>query len=262
MQHSKFIRQLFAAAVVTVQLAMPIAPVIAQADFTPPPADETPVVEQVVADTSTPTDVVAPAQEQVAADSSSEVTTPTEPATSDEKAAPVEESVTTTEPTADESITTDEAPITTVGDVVASGEVKVDEVSAPQLTTDKADYAPTDVVTIFGKFFKSLYTLVLNIFGGFPDGSEQVTHTDSVTTDANGDFTYQYQLDGLFRPDYTVTASDATNGEILAQTSFTDAVQTDFSQCSNNNPTAGSCNWIGSIIQSSNSVYYEGMTVP
>ena len=40
------------------------------------------------------------------------------------------------------------------------------------------------------------------------------------------------------------------------------AVSTSFEQCSNNNPTLGSCKWIGSIIQQSNSVYYEGMTVP
>src|SRR3989344_3387459 len=42
------------------------------------------------------------------------------------------------------------------------------------------------------------------------------------------------------------------------------AISVDFSQCANNDsPTpAGKCNWIGSILQASNSDYFEGMSVP
>src|SRR5207247_1799076 len=36
----------------------------------------------------------------------------------------------------------------------------------------------------------------------------------------------------------------------------------DFSQCSNENPTANSCHWIGSVLQASNSRYFEGMSTP
>ncbi len=35
-----------------------------------------------------------------------------------------------------------------------------------------------------------------------------------------------------------------------------------FAQCANKNPTAGACDWIGSILQASNSSYFEGMSVP
>ncbi|MFH0820121.1 MAG: hypothetical protein V1892_03755, partial [bacterium] len=92
---------------------------------------------------------------------------------------------------------------------------------APVLTTDKADYAPTEKVTIFGRLFQALQNLILRIVGGFPDGSQQVTHEDTVTTDDQGAFTYEYQLDGTYRPDYTVTASSEA-GEELARTTFTD----------------------------------------
>lgn len=40
------------------------------------------------------------------------------------------------------------------------------------------------------------------------------------------------------------------------------AVDSDFAQCANKNPTLGQCDWIGSILQSGNSKYNEGMLVP
>ena len=40
------------------------------------------------------------------------------------------------------------------------------------------------------------------------------------------------------------------------------AIPNDFKQCSNNNPTFGSCVWINGIVQKSNSLYAEGMGVP
>ena len=40
------------------------------------------------------------------------------------------------------------------------------------------------------------------------------------------------------------------------------AVGSDFSQCSNNNPTLGECKWINGIVQASNSLYVEGMSNP
>jgi hypothetical protein len=40
------------------------------------------------------------------------------------------------------------------------------------------------------------------------------------------------------------------------------AASDDFSQCANKDPTPSSCNWIGSILQPTNSNYTEGMSVP
>ncbi len=96
----------------------------------------------------------------------------------------------------------------------------------PILSTDKADYAPTEKVTIFGNFFGAVKNIFLKIVGGFSDGSsdEQVTHTsDTIITDEAGDFTYEYQLDGIYRPDYTVEAFDSLLGTLLTSTTFTDS---------------------------------------
>src|SRR5262245_44973587 len=38
------------------------------------------------------------------------------------------------------------------------------------------------------------------------------------------------------------------------------SVNVDFTQCSNENPTLGSCNWINGILQQNNSRYLEGMS--
>jgi hypothetical protein len=40
------------------------------------------------------------------------------------------------------------------------------------------------------------------------------------------------------------------------------AVNSDFSQCSNKNPTLGNCVWINGIVQENNSLYGEGMSNP
>lgn len=72
-------------------------------------------------------------------------------------------------------------------------------------------------------------------------------------------------------------ADDATGGAVgdvldtvpsLPGAQGSASLVVDFKQCSNNNTTGGSaagphdCTWISSIIQSSNSVYFEGMSVP
>ncbi len=168
-----------------------------------------------------------------------------------------------------------EPVVETVGDALVETSNTITEVTepvtAPQLTTDKADYAPTELVTIFGKFFQALKSFVLYIVGGFPDGSEQVTHTDTVTSDVNGDFIYQYQLDGVYRPDYTVTASDSESGAVVAQTTFTDAAALglNLDQCQNNTLASLSTacgtaptDWANGNINGLNSQYREGDGVP
>jgi hypothetical protein len=163
------------------------------------------------------------------------------------------------EVTAIEEIATEEAVEETVGESESSTVVISQD---PELMTDKEEYAPEETATVLGRFFSPLKTIFLRFVAGPLDGSEVYFEDEAeVTTDETGGFTYDYQLSDLFAPLYRIFAQDE-EGNQLAETSFIDPLKTDFSQCSNNNPTAGTCTWIGSIIQQSNSVYYEGMTVP
>jgi uncharacterized repeat protein (TIGR01451 family) len=77
--------------------------------------------------------------------------------------------------------------------------------------TDKADYSPGEIVTIYGEGFQGTVTLTVVR----PDGS-----VDSWTIEAseNGNFETTYQLDGIVG-EYTVTAKDGIN---TATTTFTD----------------------------------------
>ncbi len=115
--------------------------------------------------------------------------------------------------------------------------------------TDKSNYASGETVAISGLGFRPNINIVLTITR--PD---LVIDTRSTISDAYGNFVYYYVLDGIFGT-YSVTATDGTN---TATTTFTDApLVVDFKQY------ATKLNqWIGSILQSSNSAYHEGMSVP
>ena len=90
--------------------------------------------------------------------------------------------------------------------------------SSATLTTDKADYAPTDTALISGTGFVPEQTYLLTISSNDPPATSTSVQ---VTTNENGSFVYAYQLDGIYRPDYSVVA--AKNGGIVAQTTFTDS---------------------------------------
>lgn len=90
-----------------------------------------------------------------------------------------------------------------------------DVVTSGSLTTDKADYAPTDTAVIVGSDFPKSTDLNLIIT------AENYRFETKVTTDENGSFVYSYQLDGTFRPLYTVEAYDLA-GNLLATITFTD----------------------------------------
>ncbi len=128
------------------------------------------------------------------------------------------------------------------------------------LTTDKADYSPTDTAVITGTNLMPKATYMLFVSSTDPPA---VNFSTQVTTNDQGSFTYGYQLDGNYRPNYSVQLKDAT-GAVVASTTFTDdaSLGKDFKQCANDDPTLGSCHWIGSALQSSNSAYSEGMSVP
>ena len=87
------------------------------------------------------------------------------------------------------------------------------------LTTNKADYSPTDSVVISGTGFLPKTTYTLEIVSQNPP---PVDFTTSVTTDNKGELVYAYQLDGNYRPNYTVYAKDSS-GTVVATTSFTDS---------------------------------------
>lgn len=94
----------------------------------------------------------------------------------------------------------------------------IDPSASATLTTDKTDYAPTDTAVITGTGFTPNETYTLTISSNDPPATST---TVQVTADENGQFVYAYQLDGTYRPNYTVTAT--RNSTTVATTSFTDA---------------------------------------
>ncbi len=103
-------------------------------------------------------------------------------------------------------------------------------VSSPRIWTDKADYAPEETVTIYGTGFAPNSPITVNVIR--PDGHVDssldaeskilyrvtIIYQPDGTTDADGNFTATYDLDGILGT-YTVIATDGTN---TATTTFTD----------------------------------------
>ena len=141
----------------------------------------------------------------------------------------------------------------------------------PTLTTDKLDYAPGEIVHIAGtSFLPGDYALPVKR----PDGSivliDPVTHAATpgwgvATADANGNLTYDYQLDGI-EGTYTVRAvqspwwgdwSEAPQAEVT----FTDALTGQMYPVGDESPS-GPGGWTTGNLGGSNSNYAEGETVP
>lgn len=135
----------------------------------------------------------------------------------------------TIEPTAipTDSPTPESGNLTTavVENVDFSGVIGLNtNVDSGVLTTDQADYSPTSVAIITGTGLTAnkTYTLVIGSSDEPP-----VTSTSEITTDSNGNFTYSYQLDGNYRPNYKV---EIKSGEVVVATvSFTDSEVRNFS---------------------------------
>ncbi|MEI6462338.1 MAG: hypothetical protein WCO33_01555 [bacterium] len=90
---------------------------------------------------------------------------------------------------------------------------------APFLFTDKPDYSPTDKAVISGNGLakNTEYTIVIS-----STDEPAVTHTDKFTTNSDGSFKYEYQLDGNYRPNYLVEIKDK-DGKIVSTITFTDS---------------------------------------
>lgn len=187
--------------------------------------------------------------------------------------------VATPEPTSPQSQPTEETknnspPTSGDGHIEA---IILSNVSAPSLdlstqesagsasvSTDKADYAPTDTALITGSGFNPGETYILYITS---NDEPAVNFKTQVTADENGSFAYAYQLDGNYRPNYKVEVKDSS-GNIIATATFTDA-GADLDQCGNGTlsspdptPCQSNTEWENGNLGASKSHYYEGDTVP
>jgi hypothetical protein len=130
---------------------------------------------------------------------------------------------------------------------------------APELSTDKDDYHPGETASIFGKFFGSLKTYAIKVFGG--DDSNYTETESEIASDDGGEFQYDYTLDNVYRPYYEVVVSD-DSGKV-AETYFLDSAVGTYDQCSNDDGDGYAsgdtgCRWTNGNIQANNSIYFEG----
>jgi len=103
-----------------------------------------------------------------------------------------------------------------------------------KLITDKLDYSPTEAAIITGSNFEpnKTYSVTVN-----STDDPATSTTVEKTTDENGGFTYEYQLDGNYRPNYKVEVKD---GEIfVASTTFTDSATLSGISITNTSVTEG-----------------------
>ena len=87
----------------------------------------------------------------------------------------------------------------------------------PIIGTDKADYSPTEIAIITGHGFLPNTDYKLKIT------SDNLDQTYNIKSDSTGDFTYSYQLDGTYRPNYLVQIFDLSS-VLISSVTFTDSV--------------------------------------
>jgi hypothetical protein len=111
------------------------------------------------------------------------------------------------------------SPLSEAITIVAQLEQGIAPLSNPTITSDKADYFPTDIAYLSGTGFIPGATYNLHISSS---DIPTVSYNASVTADENGNIAYAYQLDGNYRPNYFVEAIDAS-GVIVTTYAFTDS---------------------------------------
>lgn len=94
----------------------------------------------------------------------------------------------------------------------------IDPSASASLTSDKADYAPTDTALISGSGLSpnTSYTLTVS-----STDDPATSTTVEVMTSSDGSFSYAYQLDGNYRPNYSVKLKNEA-GQVVVAMSFTD----------------------------------------
>ena len=139
----------------------------------------------------------------------------------------------------------------------------VNEVGSATLTTNKADYAPTDTAIITGTGYVAGDTYTLTVSSNDPPATST---TSSVTADGKGEIFYAYQLDGTYRPNYLVQVF--LGPTFIASTTFFDHSDGGTINSLPSNiqmsqwKTVPTGNWITGSLGSSNSDYVEGQVVP
>ena len=91
----------------------------------------------------------------------------------------------------------------------------------PNISTDKADYTPREIAIISGKSFLPNTTYTLKIT------ADNLNVSYPIFGDAFGTFTYSYQLDGTYRPNYLVELFD-TSGNLVSYAKFTDSPEINY----------------------------------
>lgn len=255
---NSFLRRLIVFVSVLSLLAQTISPYVVYAQETTPTNSPTPTVEQSTTPTETPAETVTPTPDQIQPTDSitptptntpidtvtptpTEVPTTTDTPTVDNLSPPstnssstqtvegAQTSITPTETPAQAEPTTkdEELSATILKNVAAPSlnlETQVSEGSAT-LTTDKADYAPTDTALITGSnlLLDTTYSLTISSSDEPPTST-----TINITSNNSGTFLYAYQLDGTYRPNYKVELKDSF-GTTVATTTFTDSDVRNFS---------------------------------
>jgi uncharacterized repeat protein (TIGR01451 family) len=230
----------------------------------------TPTEEPTITPESTPTEVAIPTPEAtveptpVATDLVSPAPDASQPETQNttsentQSQAPPSESPTVT-PSATPEVPQEhgDLTITTIEEVDLS---QVTQLNAnvdgnSNITTDKADYHPTDVVLISGTGFTPHKAYTLEIIS---TDEPPVDFEDQIKADESGNFTYAYQLDGNYRPNYAIYVRTGDN--IVASTTFTDGPpsKADLDQYANDPPVE----WVNGNLGASKATYYEGDSIP
>ncbi|HET7857030.1 MAG TPA: hypothetical protein VFL41_11295, partial [Gaiellaceae bacterium] len=149
--------------------------------------------------------------------------------------------------------------------------------AAPTLWTGKADYAPGEIVDVHGSGFAANTTYAMPVKR--PDGSivviDPVTHVatpiwELATSDAMGNLTYNYQLDGIFGlyearaypADWQLGAGEGWDLVPVASTTFTDGPLPASVTLRNWETIPAPGAWVTATLGSSNSAYKEGQTIP
>ena len=97
--------------------------------------------------------------------------------------------------------------------------------AAPTIQSDKADYAPGELVTLTGSGWQPGESVNINVND---DEGQTWTRNVDVTADASGNISDSFNLPSYFVATYNVKATGASGA--VATSSFTDAVPT--STCS------------------------------
>ncbi len=195
------------------------------AEPTPTPTLElTPTVEVTPEVTPTPTDIivsdvtptpsidVTPTVE-VTPTNSPEVSTETSPNT-DSQAPPASDN---------SQSAPDTTPVTVPESLNIATQLEQTLAPVPTLSTDKSDYFPTDIAYISGSNFLPNTSYTLHISSS---DMPFVSYKVEVTSDEFGHLSYAYQLDGNYRPSYSLDAIDAS-GAVVASMRFTDSARLD-----------------------------------